>query len=164
METPMKMIHAGTNDIPVLQKLAEEVWWKHYPEIIGESQVKYMLDLFYSEQALTEQMITKGHQFFFINDGESKVGFISVEEKTDCLFINKFYILPTLQGKSIGTITYSAIKEMYKHLKLARLTVNRQNFKSINFYFKLGFKIEQVIDIPIDGGFVMNDFIMMHQW
>jgi ribosomal protein S18 acetylase RimI-like enzyme len=44
-----------------------------------------------------------------------------------------------------------------------RLNVNRQNYKSINFYFKLGFKIEKVVDIDLDKGYQMNDFIMLHR-
>jgi hypothetical protein len=42
-----------------------------------------------------------------------------------------------------------------------RLTVNRQNYKSINFYFKIGFRIEKCADFPIGNGFVMNDFVMV---
>ena len=42
-----------------------------------------------------------------------------------------------------------------------RLTVNRQNFKSVNFYFKNGFTIERVADFDIGNGYVMNDFVMM---
>jgi ribosomal protein S18 acetylase RimI-like enzyme len=47
--------------------------------------------------------------------------------------------------------------------KTIRLTVNRQNYKSINFYFKNGFKIERVEDFDIGSGFWMNDFIMIKQ-
>jgi ribosomal protein S18 acetylase RimI-like enzyme len=47
------------------------------------------------------------------------------------------------------------------HPKTIRLTVNRQNFKSINFYFKLGFKIEKVADFDIGNGYFMNDFVML---
>jgi ribosomal protein S18 acetylase RimI-like enzyme len=42
-----------------------------------------------------------------------------------------------------------------------RLTVNRENYKAINFYFKLGFKIEKVADFDIGQGYVMNDFVML---
>jgi RimJ/RimL family protein N-acetyltransferase len=44
---------------------------------------------------------------------------------------------------------------------IIKLTVNRQNFKSINFYFKNGFKIEKVEDFDIGNGYWMNDFIMV---
>ena len=45
-----------------------------------------------------------------------------------------------------------------------RLFVNRENFKSINFYFKTGFIIEKIIDQPIGENFYMNDFIMIKKY
>ena len=44
--------------------------------------------------------------------------------------------------------------------KRITLTVNRQNYKAINFYFKHGFKIKSVDDFDIGNGFFMNDFVM----
>jgi hypothetical protein len=41
--------------------------------------------------------------------------------------------------------------------------VNRQNYKAINFYFKLGFKIQTVADFDIGNGYVMNDFVMVFE-
>jgi hypothetical protein len=41
------------------------------------------------------------------------------------------------------------------------LTVNRKNYKAINFYFKNGFTIKEIADFDIGNGFFMNDFIMI---
>jgi diamine N-acetyltransferase len=159
----MELQKAQMSDIPTIISLAEEIWWQHYPSIIGEVQVKFMLDLMYSSEALKNQMQEKGHQFFLITEGENPFGFVSVAEpKLDELFINKFYILQHEQGRNIGTQVYDQILKFFSSKKKVRLTVHRQNFKSINFYFKLGFKIEKVIDIDIDKGFQMNDFVMLH--
>jgi RimJ/RimL family protein N-acetyltransferase len=64
------------------------------------------------------------------------------------------------QGEGYGT---EFLQEMISKLDrpvIIRLTVNRQNFKSINFYFKNGFVIEKVADFDIGGGYIMNDFVM----
>ena len=45
-----------------------------------------------------------------------------------------------------------------------RLTVNRQNYKSINFYFKNGFVIEKTADFDIGSGYFMNDFVMVYRF
>jgi ribosomal protein S18 acetylase RimI-like enzyme len=45
--------------------------------------------------------------------------------------------------------------------KSITLSVNRQNFKSINFYFKNGFKIKSVEDFDIGNDYEMNDFVMV---
>jgi diamine N-acetyltransferase len=159
----MELQKAQISDVPVIISLAEEIWWKHYPSIIGEEQVKFMLDLMYSSEALEKQMQENGHQFFLIKEGENAIGFASVAEpEKDELFINKFYILQQEQGRSIGVQVYEQVLKLFSSKKKVRLTVNRQNYKSINFYFKLGFKIEKVIDVDISNGYQMNDFVMLH--
>jgi hypothetical protein len=47
-----------------------------------------------------------------------------------------------------------------KNYKL-KLTVNRKNFKAINFYFKNGYIIESVEDFDIGESYLMNDFVMV---
>jgi len=40
--------------------------------------------------------------------------------------------------------------------------VNRRNFRSVNFYFKMGFVIESNLDLVVgDGRFVMDDYVMI---
>ena len=75
-------------------------------------------------------------------------------------FIQKFYLDQTLAGKGSGTEAHNELVKLLQP-SLMRLTVNRQNFKSINFYFKNGFKIESVADFDIGNGYVMDDFVMV---
>jgi len=49
---------------------------------------------------------------------------------------------------------------LYQEIRSITLQVNRQNYKSVNFYFSVGFKIIQVADFDIGEGWQMNDFIM----
>jgi diamine N-acetyltransferase len=157
----VKLEPAGTGDIPQIAALAEKIWKQHYPSIIGDEQVAYMLGLMYSAASLREQMTAKGQQFFFVNRNGARCGFIAVEKKSGGeLFISKFYIDQEIAGKGIGTAALKALIEFFRPA-LMRLTVNRQNFKAINFYFKNGFTIERVADFDIGEGFVMNDFVMV---
>ena len=79
----------------------------------------------------------------------------------DCnFFLHKFYIVSESSKKGIGT----TIMNKFQHIlqpKSITLTVNRQNFKSINFYFKNGFKIKSVEDFDIGNDYQMNDFVMV---
>ena len=59
----------------------------------------------------------------------------------------------------MGTITLNELTNLLKP-KTYTLTVNRQNYKSINFYFKNGFIINEIADFDIGNGYVMNDFVM----
>jgi diamine N-acetyltransferase len=87
----MQLVKADSNHIPIIIKLANAIWWQHYPEIIGEEQVAFMLDTMYSESVLSAQMQERNHQFFLVNDKTEPIGFISValNEALE-LFVNNF--------------------------------------------------------------------------
>jgi diamine N-acetyltransferase len=159
----IKLILATSNDFLVIANLAETIWHKHYIPIIGKEQVLFMLDKMYSENSLHEQMHEKGQRFYLIQNStdNSNIGFISIsEDKPESFWIHKFYVLDTQQGKGVGAKVFELILLEMKDASSIRLTVNRQNFKSINFYFKLGFCIEEVADFDIGNGYFMNDFVM----
>jgi ribosomal protein S18 acetylase RimI-like enzyme len=157
----VKLKPAGYKDLDAISKLAKVTWNQHYPSIISQAQIDYMLGLMYSTESLTEQMKEKGHQFYLINSGYSTVGFISVTpEKNNEWFLNKFYIDQELASRGIGSRSFEELKKILSPKKIT-LTVNRQNFKTINFYFKTGFKIARVADFDIGNGYVMNDFVMV---
>jgi len=157
----IKLKKASPTDIPIIANLAKEIWNKHYPEIIGQQQIDYMLDKFYSEEALKAQL-NEGQDFYLVMDEEVALGYVSMSQKAPSeYFLHKFYINQNQQKKGLGTIVLNQLLALYPSAKTVRLTVNRQNYKSINFYFKNGFTIEKTIDIPIGEGFVMDDFQMM---
>jgi ribosomal protein S18 acetylase RimI-like enzyme len=156
----VKLVRAGAADIDMIAKLAKIIWNQHYPAIISQQQIDYMLEMMYSRQSLVEQFEKKKHSFFLVEHFDNYVGFISVNpEVNNNWFLGKFYIDQTTRGKGLGHKAFNLLLEEIKPSQIT-LTVNRQNFKSINFYFKLGFKIERVADFDIGNGFVMNDFVM----
>lgn len=158
----MNLIPATTRDIPEIYRLAHKIWYHHYVPIVGKEQIDYMIEKIYSQSSLTEQMHDKKHLFYLIETDHEKIGFIAIsgaEEK----FIHKFYIDQDIQGKGIGSSVFEEIKKLFPATKSFELTVNRQNYKSINFYFKLGFKIDHVADFDIGHGYWMNDFVMKYQ-
>lgn len=151
---------AKEEDLSIIADLAKIIWNDHYIPIIGKTQVDYMLARIYNLESLKEQLNLKNQQFYLIRDEEKSIGFLSVSsENTGDYFLHKFYINQLEANKGIGTQVLSLIIEML-HPKTLTLTVNRQNYKSINFYFKNGFKIERVEDFDIGNGFQMNDFVM----
>lgn len=157
---PVKLQVAVPGDLPRIRALAEHIWNQHYPPIIGQAQVDYMLQRMYSSESLNDQLMRQHHRFYLVNLAGREAGFISVYKDPDGdWFISKFYIDQNLAGKGIGSAVFEQIKILCA-ARSFRLTVNRQNIKAINFYFKLGFRIEKVADFDIGGGYVMNDFVM----
>ena len=138
--------------------LAREIWDLHYVPIIGQEQVDYMLNKMYSPSGLNQQ-VGEGQSFYFIEQSNTIIGFLGLSLKQGG-FIHKFYIHPNEQGRGLGKAVFNLIIDELNHPKTIQLTVNRQNFKSINFYFKCGFKIKSVEDFDIGNDYFMNDFVM----
>ncbi|MBL7933837.1 MAG: GNAT family N-acetyltransferase [Bacteroidia bacterium] len=157
----MKLTEASYKDIETISKLADTIWNQHYRSIITQQQIDYMLGKMYSLNSLRDQMMNEGHRFLLIGSEEKILGFISVKPEAGSeWFLNKFYIDQTFAAKGIGSAAFDQLVKLLKPSKMT-LTVNRQNYKSINFYFKKGFVIERVADFDIGEGYVMNDFVMV---
>ncbi len=156
------LIKATNKDYLVIQKLAIEIWNKHYVPIIGQEQVDYMLKKMYSVEAIDEQINTKSQNFYLIESEGAAIGFVSFTPITNGEFwLNKFYVLQQNQAKGFGTKVFKECLQLLGNPSKIKLTVNRQNYKSINFYFKNGFVIEEVADFNIGDGYYMNDFVMV---
>jgi len=152
---------ASPGDAALIAELAERIWLAHYVPIIGPAQVDYMLRLMYSPQALRQQM-DEGHEFHVVLLDGRPAGYLSLSQKTPGeFFLHKFYIETAEQGKGFGAEVFRKVLQLYPGMRSMRLTVNRKNFKSINFYFKLGFRIEEVKDFDIGEGYFMEDFVMV---
>lgn len=158
--TNLSLRQATEADISVIRQLAERIWWEHYPGIISDAQIEFMLGLNYSDAALKQQMDAEGQEFWLPEKNGQVLGFIALTPKGDGeYFMNKYYL--ETREKGLGTIVFELLLARYPDLRVLRLRVNRCNFKSINFYFKIGFQIEYCIDTPIGNDYVMDDFQMI---
>lgn len=160
------MIHitiAQEKDLKTIANLAKVIWNDHYVPFIGQEQVDYMLAKIYNHHSLVEQLSIKKHVFYLIRNDDEVLGFLSVSsENTSDYFLHKFYIDQQKSNAGIGTEVLNLLIKAINPKSLT-LTVNRQNYKSINFYFKNGFKIDRVEDFDIGDGYQMNDFVMLKQ-
>ncbi|MFM2224308.1 MAG: hypothetical protein RJA07_510 [Bacteroidota bacterium] len=156
----IEFINCNESHIDTIQQLANKIWRKHYPSIITIEQIDYMLNKMYSGKSLMQQM-NQGHQFTILSINNFATGFIAVSQKEEHhYFINKLYVDTTQHRKGLGKMLLNKIEQEYTNAETFSLTVNRQNFNAINFYFKNGFVIESVADFDIGNGYVMNDFVM----
>lgn len=157
------LLPVGPEAIPLIASMADSIWRAHYVEIIGEAQVDYMLRRMYAPETLSQNM-ADGQHFFLIRNGDSEAkGFIAVSEtpETRSGFIHKFYIANDTRGKGLGASAFADLLGRFPQVDVWRLYVNRANFKSVNFYFKMGFRIERCVCTDIGDGYVMDDFLMI---
>ena len=160
----MKIVSANVQDIPVIQTIAAETWPSAYGNILSDDQIRYMLDLFYNEEALAQQMKSE-HHFILAGDDGKNAGFVSFEHNYDGskdTKLHKLYILPLLQGNGAGHRLLEAVVAAAREAGQQRiiLNVNRHNI-ALGFYKKYGFIIDREEDIDIGNGYFMNDYILV---
>ena len=153
---------AFVNDIPVINNLANEIWWPAYKDVISDEQISFMLQNIYSEEALKRQL-SEGARFVIIERDEKPVGFAgySLEDSGDrILKLHKLYLLPSEQGKGTGKKLIEWLEKLagQQNAEIFELNVNRNN-PALSFYKKLGFEIWKTVDIPYYD-FVLNDYVM----
>ena len=153
---------ADQDDITTIGYLAHEVWPVTYKEILGPEQLAYMLQLFYSPQALEQQILKLKHQFIIAEIDLEEVGFASFSKVSPAIWkLHKLYVLPGLQGKGIGRALVDMVEEEVRTNNGAHLILNvNKNNKALHFYESLGFTIEKEELIDIGNGFVMDDFVL----
>lgn len=155
---------AGRNDVKIIQDITYKTWPITYGEILTEEQLNYMLDLFYSDEALTAQLDKREQLFYLISDENSVLGFIGIEhnyKKEAITKIHKIYLLPETQGKGIGKSVIESIGKLAVANNSSSLFLNVNRFnKALHFYEKTGFKIIDEVNIEIGNGYLMEDFVM----
>ena len=95
---------ATSSDITVIHHLGEKIWRRHYPGIISNEQIEYMLHWMYSEESLQKQM-DDGHAFTLLIVDEITKGYCSVSRSSsNDYFLHKLYIDPDLHGSGTGVL------------------------------------------------------------
>jgi GNAT superfamily N-acetyltransferase len=159
----IEIVPATAKDLTIIKNLAYQIWPATYGTILSEKQLAYMLDLFYDERAL-KQNLDDDHQFILIKENGVAVGFADYElhyQNGSITRINKIYVLPETQGKGFGKRIIQHIESKaleHNDVKLS-LNVNRFN-KAKDFYENQGFKIAFEEDVELDFGYLMEDFRM----
>ncbi|KIO76481.1 acetyltransferase [Pedobacter lusitanus] len=155
---------AKEEDLPVIQRIGTIVYGPTYTHLIGQEQVDFMLDKYYSIVALTQQLM-EGHTFLIAQDGDKDLAFASysLEERNQhsVVKLHKLYVLPDAHGKGLGKLLVNEVRNKAIDLgaESLELNVNRYN-KAKDFYEKAGFIIKETVDIEIGNGFFMNDYVM----
>jgi diamine N-acetyltransferase len=150
-------------DIAEVARLAREIWEAYYLPIIGREQLDYMLEKFQSRGAITEQL-AREYEYFLVLDHGQSAGYAGIVPDTgeSKLLLSKIYIQRQLRGRGLGKEVLQFVEELCRQRSIAtiRLTVNKNNARSIAWYRRRGFTIVGPTVQDIGGGFVMDDFIM----
>ena len=163
-EPAIELRAARRDELATVQRLAHVIWHVHYPGIITDEQINYMLERAYALDVLAdflgrpdrglEMVVVEGEPAGFaawmlIDDG--------AEAKLD-----KLYVLPSLQRQGLGGLLIHRVIERALAAGAATLilNVNKQNRQAIRAYERHGFATRESVVNDIGNGFVMDDYVM----
>lgn len=150
----------SANDIPELISLARMTWSHTYSNIISQEQIDFMLNRFYSQDVLLEQMSNNSHYFFGVREEGVLLGYCHAFLYLDGVKLSKLYVNPLKQSKGCGRELLLHLEAFAQKQKIPwiELNVNRHNPAQF-FYLKMGYEVVKEVDIPLDK-FWLNDFVM----
>lgn len=159
----MKITKATIENIPLIKEIAEKSWRKHYPGILSNEQIEYMLEQMYSETELKNHFENPNYHYYLLSDDENFLGIMGFENhyQKDTTKLHRIYLLEEAKGKGLGKDALQFLKEQAKKSGDERiiLNVNKQN-PSYYFYVSQGFKVYEEGVFEIGNGYVMDDYLM----
>jgi N-acetylglutamate synthase-like GNAT family acetyltransferase len=164
-ESSSRIIREATiDDIPLIHQLAQSIWPDTYKEILSPQQLDYMMEMIYSETSLQKQF-EEGHNFLIVEEENKPIAFADYSLLKESIYkLNKIYVLPNQQRKSIGKMLINYVIEKVKEKAGIDLLLNvNRNNKAKQFYEHLGFKVLSEEDIDIGEGYFMNDYVMSYE-
>lgn len=156
------------SEVPALAALARQIWRAHYPGIISEAQIEYMLAERYDEARIRSELqrqdvwwdvlllngILSGYTSYFWTGAMSPAKTIKVD---------KLYLHPRAHRRGYGGMMIDHVAHHMGAHGCSRLTlaVNRHNSTAVAAYRRHGFRIVDTSLKKIGGGFWMDDYIMV---
>ena len=154
---------AEAADIPSIISIAEKTWWRTYPGIISETQIRFMLAKMNNAEIFAKQLTQKERIIFLADLSAESIGFANMDASVKnamTVKIQQLYILPDAQRKGVGQRLLVACEEQARRMGAIQLELNvNRNNPAYNFYLTQGFTVSQNIDIPY-GPYILNDYVM----
>jgi GNAT superfamily N-acetyltransferase len=151
-------------DVEPMAALAREIWYAHYPAIIGTAQIDYMLAQRYRPATVRAELAQAGIWWDKLMIGPDMAGFASyfLAPAANGMKLDKLYVHPRHQRSGYGGLMIARACEVARGEGCGRLVlaVNKNNASAIAAYLKHGFRIAEAVTTDIGGGFVMDDYVM----
>ena len=160
------------DDVAPVADLARAIWNRHYPSIITQAQIDYMLGERYNPERLMVELGMR-EVFWELAWVEGRLaGFSSTIDLAlkdangangaNELKLDKLYVDVAMHRQGVGGALMGRAVARAKSLgrEALVLAVNKRNEKAIAAYRKHGFEVRESVRVDIGQGFVMDDFIM----
>ncbi|MGF1919463.1 GNAT family N-acetyltransferase [Enterococcus faecalis] len=138
----------------------KQIWEEFFTPIIGEEQVRYMLNTYQSPHNILCE-INSGTKYYALMLNHQIVGYTAYKVEEESLYLSKIYLLSSVRGKGYSSEIFewymSIAKKMGK--QSIYLIVNKDNDLAISVYKRKGFILKDERVVSIGNGFEMSDYI-----
>jgi ribosomal protein S18 acetylase RimI-like enzyme len=155
---------ATAADFFTIESIARQTWPEAYGAILTSDQLDYMLDLFYCNEALNQDVTQKNHVYFMAFLEGKAVGFAGIEHQylPNTTKLHKLYVLPHFQRQNLGIQLLDFVSEIALEAGCSVLTLNVNRYNSAKkFYKKNGFTVVKSEDIELEHGYLMEDYVLV---
>jgi len=161
------ILPVGSDEAESISRLAAEIWRRHYPGIISEAQIEYMLEQRYAPDRIRLELAHNEAWWDKLAVDGAAVGLTAyfLAQEAGEMKLDKLYVHPDHQRKGYGGRLIAHVCERARTMGLSRvtLTVNRRNAQAIAAYLKHGFTVRSTRVLDIGAGFVMDDYVMCRE-
>ncbi len=156
------------DQIDALGALARHIWQQHYPAIISQAQIDYMLHQRYDAAAIRQQLRLPGSVWDVAQQGGQLIGFVHYYPDADPqrLKLDKLYVHPDWQRQGVGAALLARVVRAARQQRrrIIQLRTNKRNAKALAAYRQYGFVIVAAVITEIGDGFVMDDYVLEKTW
>lgn len=160
----IEIVPLAAPDVAAVIALARRIWKAHYPGIISQEQIDYMLAQRYTVARLQQELAMPEIRWELARQAGQLLGFASTIHLPEMqeLKLDKLYVAPEAQGRGVGRALVASALARAKALSCSALIlgVNKNNEQAITAYRHFGFVVRAEAKVDIGAGFVMDDFIM----
>ena len=158
----LEIIRAEPKHVPAIARLADLVWREHYPGIISQAQIDYMLVRMYDLDVIRKDLVD-GVVYNCLFSGAELAGFSAHAPAGKEMKLHKLYVHPAHQRRGLGSKLLKAVEQdtIGRGFETLILAVNKANEQAINAYRRNGFNFREPVTTNIGNGFVMDDYVMV---
>lgn len=153
------LLPGDKEEINEMSKMATAIVRDYYDPIIGKDQNDYMLKMFQTPEAITEQL-EHGYRYYFVRENGKNLGFVAFYPRENALYLSKLYLYKDERGKGYAREILEFLKTQARELGFNRIELNVNRNNDTRFiYEKLGFTVAWEEKNDIGNGFYMDDYV-----
>lgn len=158
-----EILPATCDDLEMIKELATSIWNHHYPGIISQEQIDYMLAQDYAIEKLQRDLQLGTCIDRLLVEGKL-TGFSAYGPTSEPreIKLHKLYVDQASHGKGFGSklLAHCERNVIARGYRKIILQVNKNNHKAIKAYERNDYYLQESVVVDIGAGFVMDDFIM----